>query len=133
MKSFTFSLKDGNSYTVNTTLESENGFFIDLHNNDFTQIDAFFLYRQEKQDEALLNQPPKLFKFFKLEFSDEDERIYQEWVGEQSEEAAIKMLKKVNHVNKNEVVKLVESYTKFCNFMALIDEEAAASCYGAFV
>lgn len=114
-------------------LESENGFFIDPYNNDFAQIDAFSLYRQEKEDEALLNQPPELFKFFKLEFSDEDGRTYQELVGEESEEAAIKTLKKVNNLTKNEVVKLIESYSKFCNFMSLTDEEAAASCYGVFI
>lgn len=133
MGSFTFSLKNGNSYTVNTTLKSENGFFVDPYNNDSTQIDAYFLYRQEKEDEAWLNQPPELFKFFKLEFSDEDGRTYQEWVGEESEEAAIKALKKVNNLNKNKVVKLIGSYSKFCNFMSLTDEEAAASCYGVFI
>lgn len=133
MGSFTFTLKNGNSHTINTTLESENGFFVDPYNNNSAQLDAFSLYRQEKEDEALLNQPPELFKFFKLEFFDEDGRSYQEWVGEKSEETAIKTLRKVNNLNKNEVVKLIESYSKFCNFMALTDEEAAASCYGVFV
>lgn len=133
MGSFTFSLANGNSYTVNTTLESENGFFVDPCNNDSANLEAYFLYRQEKEDEAWLNQPPELFKFFKLEFSDEDGRTYQQWVGEESEEAAIKALRKENRLNKNEVVKIVESYSKFCNFAALTDEEAMASCSEAFV
>jgi len=93
MTTFTFEI-DGRSYTANTMLETDSGFFVDPVNNDCDVLQALEKYRQEQEDIAFQNQPPELFKFYWLKFSSSDGRSYSQLIGAANEKKAIALLKK---------------------------------------
>lgn len=129
MGTFTFALKNGSNYTINTVLESETGFFVNTLNNSCADIFAFSQFQQEKEEEVFQNQPPEIFKFYRLNYVDEDGQIVEDLVGAKNLQQAIADFQQAHSIRNSRHVEVSNSYEKFCNFAALTDEEATAQCY----